>query len=286
MKLNLLLAVVFLVPEWRSFSASLPAPYSGFAVQISRGEPKEALGSGFILQASNSVYIVTARHVLFHAEGTNGWQFNNPAVEVDAYPSPSGTNEEHVVFDLDLQILRNLGEVRFSTNRDVALIRFESCNRTNKAIVTLLPGIILKSSNWRLNPLGSDLVKTGVDTSSVGSDVFLFGFPSFIGVANIPQVDPSRPLLRKGIIAGFNPSRKTIILDCPVYQGNSGGPVLTREQVSLWELQFRVVGIAVEWIPFQDVMESKRFGFVNQTLSNSGYSVVEPSERFMEMVWE
>ncbi len=58
-----------------------------------------------------------------------------------------------------------------------------------------------------------------------------------------------------------------------------------KEQTALGEWSFYVIGIAVEWVPFRDVWESKRFKYTNQTLSNSGYSVAERCEAILEMVW-
>src|SRR5438552_267375 len=58
------------------------------------------------------------------------------------------------------------------------------------------------------------------------NDVFVFGYPSSIGLKNIPQIDYDRPLLIKGIVAGKNAKANTIVLQGFVYPGNSGGPVL------------------------------------------------------------
>jgi hypothetical protein len=137
-----------------------------------------------------------------------------------------------------------------------------------------------------VQPVPERLLVKKLDVSFVGGDIFLFGFPASIGVAGAPQIDSALPLMRKGIIAGINPSRGTIVLDCPIYQGNSGGPVVMRRQKNLITWEFYVVGIAVEWVPFQDVWESKRFRYSNQTLSNSGYSVMETCESILNMVWQ
>ncbi len=60
----------------------------------------------------------------------------------------------------------------------------------------------------------------------VSNDIFLYGYPSSLGLKQSPQFDYNKPLLRKGIIASVNKTQGTIILDCPVYYGNSGGPVV------------------------------------------------------------
>jgi hypothetical protein len=58
----------------------------------------------------------------------------------------------------------------------------------------------------------------------ISNDVYIFGYPSSVGHSG--QLDHTRPLLRKGIVAGKNEAKNTIILDCPVHQGNSGGLAL------------------------------------------------------------
>jgi len=263
----------------------LPIPYYQYALEVVDPITTNAIGSGFMLQASNSVYFVTARHVLFELS-TSGWQLSRPQIEISGFTAHSKTNENQTVLIVNLQSLLRKGEVRFSTNRDVALPRLEYCNLTNKNFQTILPEVSAKTTNHVLCMCPETLMMKYPEESFVGNDVFLVGFPASIGISELPQIDSTRPLLRKGIVAGLNQSRRTIILDCPVYQGNSGGPVVTKEQVNINTWYFPILGIAVEWVPFRDVWESKRFKYTNQTLSNSGYAVVEPAEAILEMVWQ
>lgn len=284
MKLTIALALTLLNLTSQSFGRS--APYSAFCVPISAGEPRSQIGSGFILGASNSIYLVTARHVLFESRGTNGWHLKHPLINVSAFYYETQTNEISVQISLNLGVLLPKGEARFSPNKDVALIRFEERRETNRNYVTYLRGVAITSPIKTVNPIPENRLRTGIGPLNVGSDVLLFGFPSAIGIPNIPQIDFDRPLLRKGIIAGLNSSRQTIIIDCPVYQGNSGGPVLMREQATAAGFDFSVIGIAVEWVPFQDTWTNQRFGYSNVNLLNSGYSVVEPTEAILEMLWK
>jgi len=145
----------------------------------------------------------------------------------------------------------------------------------------------MKSPGVVLTPAPENQLTTTIDASMVGADVFLFGYPNSIGIPNHPQIDRTHPLVKKGIIAGINPSKKTIILDCPVYHGNSGGPVMLRQQVSLTTWEFPVIGIAVEYIPSLAVWENKSIQTTNQVvLINTGYSVVESSESILSLVWQ
>jgi hypothetical protein len=70
-----------------------------------------------------------------------------------------------------------------------------------------------------------DLCVKTFDQVLIGNDVIMYGYPTSLGLANILQLNPDRPLLRKGIVAGKNLQQHTLILDCPIYQGNSGGPI-------------------------------------------------------------
>ncbi len=281
---------VLLLLGWRSFGAALPQSVNAYSVQIyvsESGKRAGALGSGFILQASNSVYLVTARHVLFEKQGTNGWQLKFPLIEVGGFDCHLVTNDVEVLFDLNLNALRMKGDVRHSENQDIALVRFGASNPTDKRIYNTDNGSVdWKSPSRSLNLTPAELLVKDLGASSIGLDIYLFGYPSSVGFPDSPQIDYSHPLMRKGIMAGLNPKKRTIILDCPIYQGNSGGPVLMKEQTSMNTWQFRIIGIAVEWIPFSDVWESKRFRFRNEIVSNSGYSVAETSEMILEMVWQ
>jgi hypothetical protein len=263
-------------------SQVLPNPASAYTVQIKAGTPAEPIGSGFLLHASNSVYLATARHVLFHKAETGSWELLFPAIAVSQWCRPSPTNEQQVCINIDLQTLKAASEVRCANEHDVALVRIEDCLPTNSVLTRYLPGASGPRSGCAI---GDNLLRTSLELDAVGADVFLFGFPSSIGLAQVPQLDHSRPLLRKGIIAAINEPHGTIVLDCPVYQGNSGGPVVMKEQVSFNSAAFQIIGIAVESVPFQDVWENKRFGYRNETWSNSGYSIVERAEHILTLVW-
>ena len=81
-----------------------------------------------------------------------------------------------------------------------------------------------------------------------GNDVYVLGYPSSIGIQQAPQIDYSAPLLRKGIVAGINRSSGTIVLDCLVFQGNSGGPVLQVTHQG-FITHFTVIGVVSQYVP-------------------------------------
>ena len=101
---------------------------------------------------------------------------------------------------------------------------------TQPQLMSPVPGV----SFAEVAPLGTvgvsrEGIKT-LDEVIVGNDVIMYGYPTSLGLEKIAQIDPLRPLLRKGIVAGKNIQRSSLVLDCPAYFGNSGGPVFEIER--------------------------------------------------------
>jgi hypothetical protein len=117
-----------------------------------------------------------------------------------------------------------------------------------------------------------------------GNDIFLFGFPSSIGLIS-PEFSVQRPLIRKGILSGKNPKLKTLILDCPVHRGNSGSLVIEKEVKGFGNYKLSAIGIAVRYVPvfekgIVEIATTKEF----VTYSNSGYTVAEPIDFVFELI--
>jgi hypothetical protein len=86
-----------------------------------------------------------------------------------------------------------------------------------------------------------------------------------------------RPLLRKGIVAGKNPQRRSLILDSPIYFGDSGGPVFEIDR-ELLETRFRLIGVVREYVPFAEST------CTSMQLQNSGYSVAAPMDAALNLI--
>jgi hypothetical protein len=244
------------------------------------------MGSGFFLQLSNSVYLITAKHVLFtESEGTNALQLQSPAAVVKSYAHVGTTNITERVFNIDLAQLMSAGEIRYSSNRDVALVRIEQCASNDSHLAFSLPGFAKASQDTGLNLFG---VEFACRTSEVdvGAEVFMFGYPISLTGPISAIFDPSEPLLRKGIVAGLNLVRKTMIIDCPSYFGNSGGPVIQVDHPNFGVTRFRVIGLVSGFVPFQEEWENKTMRYSHVLKSNSGYTVVEPVDIALDMVWK
>jgi len=136
-------------------------------------------------------------------------------------------------------------------------------------LAVLLDGV-KKIQGGGIFGVGNDNYKLFKDVY-VGNTVYVFGYPSSITRTN-PWLDIGIPLLRKGIIAGVNKTIKSIILDCPVFGGNSGGLVLEVERYSTG-FSSRAIGIVTDYVPYQ-----------KESHENSGYSVVVPMDFVEELI--
>jgi len=149
--------------------------------------------------------------------------------------------------------------------------------------MSFLSGVTVKSVPKTRSDIGVSLndLKMYKDASE-GNAIVIFGFPKSIGLEEYPQIDFTKPLLRKGIIAGKNDNTKAIIIDCPSYGGNSGGPVLEIEEVWVTVTSYNIIGIITQYVPVKEIW--KDVNHINIILSNSGYAVVEPMDYVVELI--
>lgn len=194
---------------------------------------------------------------------------------------------QKISYDINLKHLNTQGAIRARDGRDVVAVDLA-------AIQTNVDGsrefVYSRQAMNRKDTSSLAIKLTGVEMArrfsdiDVGNDAYIFGYPSSIGVKTMPQLLQDQPLLRKGTIAGKNPEKKTIILDAPVYYGNSGGPVLEVLDKGLEGRSYRIVGVVSEFVPFAEEWENKKHQYVNLTISNSGYSVIEPIDFVLELI--
>ena len=80
------------------------------------------------------------------------------------------------------------------------------------------------------------------------------------------------------MVAGRNLERLSIVLDCPVYYGNSGGPVVQVETIPSEKKTFAIIGVIGEFMPFIDR------GQTFFTANNSGYSIATPMDFVLDLI--
>lgn len=283
MKRLLALCIIVAQIGGRCFSGALPDDPRLFPALIAHDK---GTGSGCFLQMSNSVYLVTAKHVLFtKSAGTNLPALLSPTIVVRAYSRFGTTNISERTMQIDLARLLNDREIRYSTNRDVAIVRVEECDTTNNSLVRYLPGFAFISATDGLH-VSNQGFQCSMNDVDVGAEVYMFGYPISLTGQIAEIFDPSEPLLRKGTVAGVNLKRRTIIIDCPSYFGNSGGPVIQVDRPDIMTTRYRIIGLVSGFIPFQEEWENKTMQYSHVLKSNSGYTVIEPIDIAQELVWK
>lgn len=266
--LVVVLALIRVHSRAQSAKGILPQNNLGYPVLISLNNG--ATGSGFYLQLKDDIYLVTAKHVLFDPRTDTALaQFFTLRSYTDDVRELSPA-----IFTVDLNQV-DANAIRKHRTDDVVCIQifrrapdgFQSATGVTRASEP--KGNVIFVAQESTKTLANVLV---------GNDVLLMGYPTSLGLQPMTQIDASRPLLRKGIVAGIGPNKRSIILDCPVYFGNSGGPVIEIDEESIGRRRFSVIGVVIQYIPFEDGGRT----FVIR--ANSGYSVVAPMDSVFELI--
>ena len=79
-----------------------------------------------------------------------------------------------------------------------------------------------------------------------------------------------------------NEKNRTIILDVPVFFGNSGGLVVEDQEE---EPQFLPIGVISEYVPFVEELFSLQHNEVTSfSRQNSGYSIAVPIDTVLDLI--
>jgi len=237
-------------------------------------------GTGFLIQDSMSVYFITARHNIFDI---NNGQLLSNKIELITYHSDPTVDDKNIIY---INIKTAISQkMLFSKNAvDIIAIKIADIQPLDdgRSLISYDYRIIQKNKASYLSPLPIDMID-GYDDIYVGDEVFLFGYPTSIGLKQSPQFDFTRPLLRRGVVAGKYDKLKTIVLDCPSYPGNSGGPVIRKVTDGLsWE--YTLIGLVVQFIPYEEQWINIKSGLVNTDRFNSGYSVALSGDKILELI--
>lgn len=278
---------------------SIPDDNLAYPVLVSLGDGSS--GSGFFLNTPDGVYLVTAKHVLFNEQTQSP---RSPVLQLLSY-SKDPADATKIRIAVALPVLQQSGRLKTHPSADIAVLRLfqaqsdsppqsqtpqpnaspasaTTATSQNARKISPLPGVVVESMA-ESGILGVDAAN-GVkkfDQVLTGNDVILFGYPSSLALQQLRQLDPNRPLLRKGIVAGKNPDTKSIILDCPVYFGNSGGPVLEMDHQGFADRLY-IIGVVDQYVPFVQTAGTQTLAM--QIASNSGYSIIIPMDYVMELI--
>jgi hypothetical protein len=247
-------------------------------------------GSGFLVTDSTHWYLVTARHVLFRDTLVKDARGDTSRVYIllDTSATISGyTAGQRYTYTVDLGSLEKDGLVKPNTLHDVAVARL------GEFIFDSSGGKTVANHRYLRRTEGPDVRTTSAlwttlrryEQVMVGNDVFVFGYPTSIGLKRTQQIDYERPLIHKGIVAGKNPAKRTLVIDAAVYGGNSGGPVLEVEEPgATGGPKFLPIGVAIEYVPFLDEWRNNTRRYSYSTITTSDYSIVEPLDPVIDMI--
>lgn len=244
-------------------------------------------GSGLFYQDRVNTYLVTARHVLMNnikdASGkTINYALKDKVGKISYY---SGDTETSLAKGLviNFEALLKKGYLKYSLTSDILVCKIGITDTIGYTKVIYDRFNVTKLNNTsKINNYRPESTSS-FEESILGKDVFIFGYPKTLGLKNNNQYDFNRPILRKGVIAGKYANNKTIVIDCPSFGGNSGGPV-----IQIFKKDFvtegKLIGIVVSFIPLVETWNNPRYNITNIEFVNSGYSVVEPIEKINELI--
>lgn len=266
----------------------LPADNLSYPVRLLIGTGS---GSGFIIRHGEDLYLVTAKHVLYQQDQTTKtFSLIDKKMKILVYPTSSGiVSKKARVFELDLQALSSSNDLKAHESADIVVIKLGAVSKKeNGSMYINFPESIktIQESEGAIINYSMDGSRR-FDDVEVTNDIFIIGYPSSLSTPEMKQVDYNSPLVRKGIIAGKNHANKSIILDCPVYGGNSGGLVLEINEIEVGAKKIHLIGVVVQFVPFVDQWRNVRFPeLYNTNLQNSGYSVALPVDYIFDLVGE
>jgi len=241
----------------------------------------DAGGTGFFVRKDQNLFLVTARHVIYDiVKRQLAPEFTLRALSKDVHETAV------TVMHVNAAQMQGAKQIRMDEPRDVAVVRLATLKQGG---MDTTAGVVVSERSKGGIITAPFAYLTRFADVDVSSQIFMFGYPS-IGVKGYSQIDPTRPLVRSGIVSGVNATLKTIIIDAPVYHGNSGGPVVQLSRTN----RLRIIGIATQFVPVaEDVLPLNRLETPQgaqssaptvMALGNSGYGVVASADAIIDLI--
>lgn len=277
--------VINIVPTLSFAKRAIPSNNLAYPVLINILGKNPSTATAFYLRNDKYLYLVTAKHVLF-TEPPESRLRGTKAICLSYPEDISVKNPILIMIDVNSCNDRNL--IKYHQKHDAAIIQIGLIvKKSDDSSFSIEFNKGVTQPKGKISP---NIVVAYVENIKsfkdvlISNDIFIFGYPISIGIKKSPQFEYQRPLLRKGIIAGKNIKKETIIIDCPAYYGNSGGPVIEVDRISLTESRYLLIGILSQFIPYTETWENKSNRLTHLELTNSGYSVVTPIDKVLELI--
>jgi len=249
----------------------------------------QPIGTGFWFGTDKCNYVITAQHVLkkYNQQKQTFEEYLFNKIRFLYYTV--GKNEEtSAIISIDLKIANDVRAIYASDKKDIIAVKIGRA--LGNGLWETPKCIILEKKGEGIIPVVKNKDCLKFEKVELTSDIIFFGFPSslkrFSEIFSLQEIqfDPELPMFRKGIIAGKNKNKKTLILDGEVHEGNSGGPVFLIEQDTPGHKKIWLIGLTTQFIPYVSVSINEKGLPTNINLQNAGYSVVEPIDYVIELI--
>jgi Trypsin-like peptidase domain len=261
---------------------NIPTSFQSLPVLIS-GDTGSA-GSGFFLTIEESLYLVTARHVILD----NACEPTAKKLRLSFWLWNKGIVGGRTEYALNLDEAMSKNDLFCGQDSDVAAVRVANIKSVESDIrpIELLNGFapLIQAEGQIFNY--SKTATKPFNEVAVGNEAFTIGYPLSLSAKPDSQLDVSRPLLRRGLVAAKYEDRHHIVLDCPVYKGNSGGPVIEIYRCGdhCYKNHFKIIGVVSSFVPLVQTWSDDYFGLTRTELFNSGYSIITPLDTVFKLI--
>jgi hypothetical protein len=255
---------------------TLPKNNLDYALRI---EMAGGTGSGFLTGDDLRLYLVTARHVLF--QDTLARLLRSETAKVIGREA-----ELRYELSVDLGALLRDGLIRTDRVHDVAVVCLGKFKPSDPSMTMFERRYVKRNDNGKASTTSVPWrALRRYDDVKIGNDVYVFGYPTSIGLRQIKQLDYDRPLVQKGIVAGLCPTERTIVLNLAVNFGNSGGPAVEVEQTEDPAiLKYVPIGVVTEYVPMEETLSNVTRKWVYTTITSSPYSIAEPLDPVIDII--
>jgi V8-like Glu-specific endopeptidase len=240
-------------------------------------ETGDGAGTGFFVRDSVAWYLVTAKHLILDPKSGKllSEKFNVLAWSHDL------SNDDRANISLKVSMALDSGKIFQNTKDDVVAIELGKVKNGKEYLLSSYATLVSGSQAGMIRPVAINAYEDFKNVH-LGDGVFLFGYPTALGLKPMPQFDYDKPLLKSGIIGGKFVERHSLVIDCPVFAGNCGTPVLRKTDGKM-----KLIGILVSNIPsFDPDLEANGGKRTEESIykNNSGYGLVVPMDVVSELV--